>query len=171
MKHQVQGFSLIELLIALAISGLLMSGISLVYVALSQSINSSKELENAQEVLRYSSEVFTRSLKQTVIAPLVPDASTLVVQQTTDGATACNGTKPAVPFTETFSLNGNQLLCQVTGLPNQTLLTGIADIRYLLNGNLVAVTVTPENLNVAALANGFRIDVALSGKIMNEALN
>lgn len=171
MKNNLDGFTLVELLVALAVSSFLMAGISLVYSALSESVDTSKELENAQEVLRYSSEVFTRSLKQTKSMPLLPDASTIFVVQDTSGATACNGTKPAVPFSETFTLVDNKLRCQVNGGVEQVLLTGVQDISYRRNGNLVEITLTPENLNVDMLANGFRIDIALSGKILDEALN
>lgn len=169
MKLQ-QGFTLIELLVAMAVSAFLMAGISFVYVALSQSVDTSKELENAQEVLRYSSEVFTRSLKQTQDFPSLPNATSIVVEQVTVGSTACDGSKPVVPFTETFTLVDNQLRCQVNADIERVLLTGIEDIGYRLNGNLVEVTVTPAGLNVDMLANGFRIDVALSGKILKEAL-
>lgn len=172
MKKVMQkGFTLVELLVALAVSSFLMAGVSFIYIALSESVQTSKELENAQEVLRYSSEVFTRSLKQTTDDPQIPNATTLTVQQTTSGSTACDGSKPAVPFSETFTLDQNQLLCEVNGGVSQILLTGLADIAYTQNGNLIEVTVTPESLNVDMLANGFQIDVALSGKIMMEALN
>lgn len=166
-----RGFTLVELMISLAISAFLMSGIAFAYSALSQSVDTSKELENAQEVLRYSSEVFTRSLKQTKTTPNTPNANTIVVQQETLGSTACNSSKPAVPFSETFTLVDNQLRCRVNAGDEEVLLTGLQDISYRINGNLVEVTVTPENLNVDMLANGFRIDIALSGKILEEALN
>ena len=166
-----RGFTLVELMISLAISAFLMSGIAFAYSALSQSVDTSKELENAQEVLRYSSEVLTRSLKQTKTTPNTPNANTIVVQQETLGSTACNSSKPAVPFSETFTLVDNQLRCRVNAGDEEVLLTGLQDISYRINGNLVEVTVTPENLNVDMLANGFRIDIALSGKILEEALN
>lgn len=166
-----RGFTLVELMISLAISAFLMSGIAFAYSALSQSVDTSKELENAQEVLRYSSEVFTRSLKQTRRTPDSPNANTIVVQQETLGSTACNSSKPTVPFSETFTLVDNQLRCRVNAGDEEVLLTGLQDISYRINGNLVEVTVTPENLNVDMLANGFRIDIALSGKILEEALN
>ena len=166
-----RGFTLVELMISLAISAFLMSGIAFAYSALSQSVDTSKELENAQEVLRYSSEVFTRSLKQTKTTPNTPNANTIVVQQETLGSTACNSSKPAVPFSETFTLVDNQLRCRVNAGDEEVLLTGLQDISYRINGNLVEVTVTPESLNVDMLANGFRIDIALSGKILEEALN
>ena len=165
------GFTLVELMISLAISAFLMSGIAFAYSALSQSVDTSKELENAQEVLRYSSEVFTRSLKQTKTTPNTPNANTIVVQQETLGSTACNSSKPAVPFSETFTLVDNQLRCRVNAGDEEVLLTGLQDISYRINGNLVEITLVPENLNVDMLANGFRIDIALSGKILEEALN
>lgn len=166
-----RGFTLVELMVSLAISAFLMSGIAFAYSALSQSVDTSKELENAQEVLRYSSEVFTRSLKQTKTTPNTPNINTIVVQQETTGSTACNSSKPAVPFSETFTLVDNQLRCRVNAGDEEVLLTGLQDISYRINGNLVEITVTPENLNVDMLANGFRIDIALSGKILEEALN
>lgn len=166
-----KGFTLVELMVALAVSSFLMAGITFVYIALSESVDTSKELENAQEVLRYSSEVFTRSLKQTKSLPTIPNATSLVVQQETEGATACNSTKPAVPFSETFTLVNSQLRCQVNAEAEQVLLTGLEGISYRLNGDLVEITLTPESLNVDMLANGFQIDVALSGKILEEAMN
>ncbi|WP_100914043.1 prepilin-type N-terminal cleavage/methylation domain-containing protein [Pseudoalteromonas spongiae] len=171
IKYVKNGFTLVELMVALAVSSFLMAGISYVYIAISQSVDTSKELENAQEVLRYSSEVFTRSLKQTKTIPTTPNANTIVVEQATSGATACNSTKPAVPFIETFTLIDSQLRCQVNAADEQVLLTGLQDISYRINGNLVEITLVPENLYVDMLANGFRIDIALSGKILEEALN
>ncbi|MFH6954732.1 prepilin-type N-terminal cleavage/methylation domain-containing protein [Pseudoalteromonas sp. XMcav1-K] len=171
IKYVKNGFTLVEVMVALAVSSFLMTGISFVYIALSESVETSKELENAQEVLRYSSEVFSRSLKQTRRTPGSPNANTIVVQQETLGSTACNSSKPAVPFSETFTLVDNQLRCRVNAGDEEVLLTGLQDISYRINGNLVEVTVTPESLNVDMLANGFRIDIALSGKILEEALN
>lgn len=171
IKYVKNGFTLVEVMVALAVSSFLMAGISFVYIALSESVETSKEFENAQEVLRYSSEVFTRSLKQTRRTPDSPNANTIVVQQETLGSTACNSSKPTVPFSETFTLVDNQLRCRVNAGDEEVLLTGLQDISYRINGNLVEVTVTPESLSVDMLANGFRIDIALSGKILEEALN
>lgn len=76
-----------------------------------------------------------------------------------------------MPFSETFTLVDSQLRCQVNAEAEQVLLTGLEGISYRLNGDLVEITLTPESLNVDMLANGFQIDVALSGKILEEALN
>jgi len=60
-----KGFTLIELMIALVIGGILILGITSTYSSIDGTIQTSKDLENAQEVIRYTSQVFTRSLKQT----------------------------------------------------------------------------------------------------------
>jgi prepilin-type N-terminal cleavage/methylation domain-containing protein len=172
MNSSNKGFTLVELMVALAVSGFLMAGVSFVYIALSQSINTTKELENAQEVLRYSSEVFTRSLKQTTVLPTITDSTTLAVEQATPGIIACDGSEPTTsPFTETFTFSQNQLWCQVDTGTAQVILTGLTYIDYRLNGDLVEITITPENLNVDMISNGFRLDIALTGKILTEALN
>lgn len=167
---KAQGFTLIELLIALVIGSILIAAIGMAYVAVSQTIKTSKQLENAQEVLRYSSEVFNRSLKQTLSAPLVnPNNNGLTVIQTSEGATACDGSNPAVPFSEVYTFVSPNLICDA-GNGEQVLLTGLADISYNLNGNLVEITVTPSELDMDMLLNGFQIDIALTGIILAGAL-
>jgi len=49
----------------------LLAGVSLSYSAIKSGIQVSKELENAQEVLRYSNTVLTRSTKQSFDLPVV----------------------------------------------------------------------------------------------------
>ncbi|PAJ71983.1 hypothetical protein CJF42_23630 [Pseudoalteromonas sp. NBT06-2] len=59
------GYTLVELMIALLVGCILIMGISLAYSSIKSLILSSKNLENAQEVLRFIAQTFTRSLKQT----------------------------------------------------------------------------------------------------------
>ncbi len=163
------GFTLSEVMVTLAVSGFLLSGVTLAYMAISNTVATSKQLENAQEVLRYSAEVFSRSLKQTQETPVIPNLTSLNVVQSNAGATACDGTRPAVPFTENYTFVQPNLVCDA-GNGETVLLTGIADISYQINGNLVAVTVTPENLDVADLANGFELNFALTSVILSGAM-
>jgi hypothetical protein len=150
----------------------LMAGVSFVYLALSQSIKTTKELENVQEVLRYSSEVFTRSLKQTTVLPTVTDPTKLAVEHTTPGAIACDGEDHPVPFTETFTLNNGLLTCQVNG-SSHDLLTGIEDLNFQQeeNSDLVQIFITPKDLTDRTPVGGYRLDIALTSKILIEALN
>ena len=81
IKH-TKGFSLVELMVALAAGAFLLAGISLSYSAIKGTIQVSKELENAQEVLRYTSKVFNRSIKQTQITPVISaDKSMITITQ------------------------------------------------------------------------------------------
>ena len=175
MSSSNKGFSLVELMVALAVSGFLMAGVSVVYLSLSESIDTTKDLESAQEVLRYSSEVFNRSLKQTTNSPVFESAGSksLEVEQTTPGATACDGNVHPVPFTEIFTLDGNLLKCQVNASTHD-LLTGIKDITFKReqdDSDLVQIFIMPENLTERMPVGGFRLDIALTSKIVMEGLN
>lgn len=168
LKHA--GFTLVELMVALAAGSVLISGVGFAYLTISQTIDTSKKLENAQEVIRFSAEVYGRSLKQTLTQPVIANASSIAVTQTIANSTACDGSKPAVPFTETFTFVSPNLLCDI-GDGNQVILTGVSAMSIAQNGNLVSVTITPENLDVDAWANGFRLDFALTGVILTGAMN
>ncbi|WP_231613077.1 PilW family protein [Pseudoalteromonas sp. SWXJZ94C] len=66
MKHLINkhsGFTLIELMVALAAGMFLLSGVSLAYSSINSSTSTAKDLENALDVIRFSSKIFTRSLK------------------------------------------------------------------------------------------------------------
>ena len=67
-KNKTKGFTLVELMIALAISGFLLLGVVGTYSSIHGTVTASKELENSQEVIRYSARVFSRSLKQTNVS-------------------------------------------------------------------------------------------------------
>jgi prepilin-type N-terminal cleavage/methylation domain-containing protein len=174
MIKTTKGFTLVELMVALAVSGFLMAGVSFVYLSLSQSINTTKELENAQEVLRYSSEVFTRSLKQTTESPDNSVSKTLKVKQI-QGAIACDGRPRNNDFEETFLIieDENQLRCIIDAEQPKIILTGIASIDFSVNDNLVTINIKPKTLtdNIDILNSGFDLNIALTGKILTEALD
>ena len=64
MNKLTRGFSLIELMVALAAGAFLLAGVSLSYAAIKGTIEVSKELENAQEVIRYTSKYSIAALSK-----------------------------------------------------------------------------------------------------------
>lgn len=171
MLSNHKGFTLVELLVGLVIASLLVLGVTGTYSSISSSVNTSKELENAQEVIRYTSQVFTRSLKQTRELPTIV-ANEFVVEQPAN-TRSCLGTMPNVTYTETFSFSSPNLRCRIDDGNDTTLLTGVADIDFVVNGLLVTVTVLPDFLPENFLdggVNGLNIDIAVSTLILQTAM-
>ena len=168
-----RGFTLIELMIGLVISSFVLIGITSTYATIQGTIQTSKDLENAQEVIRYSSQVFTRSLKQTLGLPAI-NGNQIVAQQSAN-ARSCLGTNPVFPYQETFTFVQPNLSCSIQdavgGVVNADtrLLTGISNMTPVINGDLFSVlvlpTVLPLNFGVGAGA-GIRIDIALNARIL-----
>lgn len=169
---QQKGYTLIEIMIALTIGSFLIVGVSTVYSSINSVSQTSKNLESAQEILRYSSQIFHRSIKQTTSVPIIVDVNQLTVTQSA-GAIACDGVvpniAPAATYTEVYNLNGVRLECDVNNTGYQTLLTGIKNISYTLNNNLVEITITPQGLP-DNFGGSIQIDVSLSGIILTNAL-
>lgn len=173
MLKNKKGFTLIELLIALVIGSFLILGITGTYSTVQSSVQISKELENAQEVLRFTSKVFTRSLKQTNnLVVTDPAAGTLLVQQVAN-TRSCVGTQPTVDYNETFTFIQPNLFCEVTDTAggvltaDSMLLTGITNLGFATNGtgDLVTLTVQPDNLP-ENFNNSITIDISLTSIII-----
>ncbi len=159
-------------MIALVISSFILVGITGTYSSISRSITTGKELENAQEVIRYSSQVFTRSLKQTEVTPDDGVANQLTVVQPAN-VTPCTGEgAPAISFTEVYTFDAltSTLRCRINAgaTPNVDieLLSGIDDITYALNGNLMTITVQPSVLPENFAGGAIEIDIALTNLIL-----
>jgi len=176
MKKNIEGFTLVELMISLVISSFILLGITGTYSSLSGSIQASKELENAQEVIRYSSQVFTRSLKQTEVLPIVAVAQQLTVEQPAN-VTPCTGENaPVVAYTETYTFSAvtQVLSCRINAGANANvdidLLSGINNITYTLDGNLMTITVEPTVLPQNFVDSEVNIDIALTNLILRAAM-
>ncbi len=176
---QSEGFTLVELMVAMAVGTFMILGVIGTYSSISASSQASKELENAQEVIRYSSNVFSRSLKQTTL-PLTFANGNQTVRVTQQANTrSCLGTIIAVNYIETFTFALPNLSCQIVNLAgaeiaaNTILLTGIADFQTSLNGNgdLFTLNITPTVLPRNFGNDGVRIDIALTTKIISDAMN
>ncbi|MCF7500902.1 MULTISPECIES: prepilin-type N-terminal cleavage/methylation domain-containing protein [unclassified Pseudoalteromonas] len=168
MNKLARGFSLIELMVALAAGAFLLAGVSLSYAAIKGTIEVSKELENAQEVIRYTSKVFNRSIKQTQLVPSISaDKSTITITQP-EGVIACNGTLTTGVMTEVYSLDNSSLMCSLNGAAAERLLTGLESVSFSLSGELVSIVVKPQKLP-AQFGAGINIDVALTNTILVNA--
>lgn len=168
MNKRAQGFTLVELMVALAAGAFLLAGVSLSYSAIKSTVEVSKELENAQEVIRYTSKVFNRSIKQTQLAPIISaDKSTITITQPS-GVIACDGSATTAQVIEVYSLNGSNLMCSLDGAAAERLLTGIETLSFDIAGELVTVTVKPNDLP-AQFGNGINIDIALTNIILVKA--
>tara|TARA_B110000014_G_C20105512_1_gene581218 strand:- start:501 stop:1127 length:627 start_codon:yes stop_codon:yes gene_type:complete len=172
-----KGFTLIELMVAMALGAFIILGVIGTYSSISASSQVTKELENAQEVIRYSSQVFTRSLKQTTVPLTFANGNQTITVTQKANSRSCLGTLINVDYNETFTFSKPNLSCQISNLAgveiaaNTILLTGIADFQSALVGNLFTLSVTPTALPLNFGTNGVRIDIALTTKIMREAMN
>lgn len=167
-----QGYTLLELLVATLLSTVLILGVSTAYVTINDLVKLTKNLENAQEVIRYTSEVFTRSLKQTSVTPTI-SAGVLTVEQDAN-TIACDGTRPTSDYSEIYSLANNHLKCDL-GTGANTLVTGIETISFSQSEQIVSITVKPlalegEDGNNNMANSALQIDVALSEIILINAL-
>jgi len=176
---QSKGFTLVELMVAMAIGMFLILGIIGTYSSISASSQASKELENAQEVIRYSSNVFSRSLKQTTEPLTLTNRNQTIVVTQQANTRSCLGSIIAVDYVETFTFTQPELSCQITDVngnelaADTLLLTGIANFQSGLNvdGDLFTLNITPTVLPRNFGNNGVRIDIALTTKIMRDLMN
>lgn len=165
-----RGYTLVELMVALAAGAFLLGGVSLAYSAIKGTILVGKELENAQEIIRYTSKVFARSIKQTPISPVVSaDGSTISISQPA-GVITCNGTVSAVDVVEVYTLESNNLTCTLGALAAERLLTGVETLNFSINNDVVTINVRPEQLP-SQFGNAITIDVAASNVILEKVYN
>lgn len=166
-----RGYSLLELLVALLLSSALVLGISTGYSSITGLIQTTKNLENAQEVLRFSSEVFTRSIKQSE-SVTIPNAAQLNVNQTANSI-ACDGLSQPNDFIEIYTLDGHNLKCQIDANAAQIILTGVEKIVFEKNEQLMSIKVTPQAVHgekAGALpSKEMQIDIALTKQILINA--
>ncbi len=177
--NTLKGFTLVELMIAMAVGTFLMLGIIGTYSSISASSQASKELENAQEVIRYSSNLFSRSLKQTTESLTLTNGNQTIAVTQKANTRSCLGTLVVVDYIEIFTFTQPDLSCQITDLAgnqlvaNTQILTGIANFQSGLNvgGDLFTLNITPTVLPSNFGNNGVRINIALTSKIIRDAMN
>ncbi len=192
-KLLLRGYSLIELLIALAVGSILLLGVGYSYTAIKTTLLENERLENAQEVLRSASALMRRSLKQLSDENAMPTLSVvdgsqvLTVEHNTQvpklSIQACNGTVQDTQFQERYIIrqiepNLFDLICNIDGA-DITLLTGIEHMEFLGvdASRLFKMVIKPVGLppylietdaDGNVLTNGISVQIALSGVIMAE---
>lgn len=169
-----QGYTLLEMMVALAAGMFLLAGVSMSYSAIKSTITVTQELSHAQEVVRYSSQIFTRSIKQTNQFPRIENRQSELHIRQDGNVLSCQGTVPASTYTEVFTLINGYLVCSVSldGSPQETpvnLLRGVQALTFAITdgGYLIKVTITPDDIP-AQFLDGIEIDIAASRMIMGE---
>ncbi|WP_081310648.1 PilW family protein [Pseudoalteromonas luteoviolacea] len=162
------GYTLIELLVAMAAGLFLLSGVAMSYTAIKSTVVASKELSHAQEVVRYTSQTMTRSLKQTSKLPeVINEKSVLRVHQQA-GLLACDGSIPTVEYWETYTLTNGYLTCDI-GNGQVQLLRGLQALTFDNSGILISIFVTPDNLP-KQFDGKIQIDIAASRLVLEKAM-
>ncbi|TQF72909.1 prepilin-type N-terminal cleavage/methylation domain-containing protein [Pseudoalteromonas luteoviolacea] len=172
INQRVKGYTLIELLVAMAAGLFLLSGVAMSYTAIKSTVVASKELSHAQEVVRYTSQALTRSIKQTNKFPEVSNEisnkfTVLTVHQDA-GMLACDGSIPNVAYSEVYTLISGYLTCDIGNGPVQ-LLRGIQALTFKSSGILVSISVIPENIP-KQFETGIQIDIAASRLVLDKAV-
>lgn len=141
------GFTLVELMVALTVSLVLILSVSLSYSSIKRVTQTTSELENAQEVLRYSSLIFTRSIKQTQQPPAISAGNTTLTVQQQGGTLSCLGTQPAANYSEIFRFANGRLSCDIGG-GAQDILIGVTAITFDYSNveRILTINVSPDGL-------------------------
>ncbi|MGJ8581411.1 MAG: PilW family protein [Psychromonas sp.] len=160
------GFSLTELMIAMALSLLIVLGIATVFSSLKGTSAYSQQLENTQEVLRFSNSIFSRAIHR---ADDMDDKSytgsdgntykqldltfNLDNLDTGESYTSCLGNAMSSQYYESYRLTDNQLTCAeytTDGLDDASKVftaigTNIDTLTFAITDNLLTVTITPTD--------------------------
>jgi len=164
------GFTLVELMVAMVIGLFILSGVGLIYSSISQTSDSAKKIELNLEIIRFSSEIFSKTLKQTNELPSVAPQSQLTVKHSA-GLYSCAGTKETSNFEEQYSVVDGFLVCEINGSGTQIkLLKGVDVITFSLNNMLLRIEVEAPTLP-DYLSGKFSFDIALSSIILADAFD
>lgn len=178
-KTTQAGMTLVELMIAMTLTVILISGVSSVYLTLKQTAEQVYRLENAQEVLRNAHQFFYRSTLQATNINVTQSAVTFTQAA---NATACDGSRPLTDFTEHYYKLNNDLICDLQSdtLQNIVLLTDLTALEFVLttDPNIGPTRLTvmlssaglPENFPQLSFAGqqqpGVQLEFALKAMIM-----
>jgi len=142
-RNQQFGFSLPELMLAMALSLLLVLGITTVFISIKNTSAYSQQLENTQEVLRFSSTVFSRAIHRADETTITNDQLTLTFNldnlDSGETYTSCLGNAMDSKYYETYRLLDNDLQCtdyeiaslDVNSDPLESISTNIDEITSL----------------------------------------
>ncbi len=147
MDRSQLGFTLVELMVTLALSSLLLLGVGAAFLSIKQTAGQIGQLETTQEVIRSAQVVLSRSIKQAAAA-MVIDNELLISQTAVAGSiTDCLGRVQPAAFTERFRLQGTQLQCQVAAEEWVTLLSGTTALQFNVLEQLVSIRLATAGLS------------------------
>jgi len=169
-NHQQTGFTLVELMVAMVIGLFILSGVGLIYSSISQTSDSAKKIELNLEIIRFSNEIFTKTLKQTSESPTIIAQNQLTVKHS-GGSYSCAGRIETNNFEEQYSIVDGFLVCEVDASGTQIkLLKGIDAIGFSVNNDLLRIEIEASTLP-DYLSGRFSFDIALSTIILADVFN
>lgn len=164
------GYTLIELMIALSLGMFLILGVSMSYLSVKETVKVTQDLAHVQEVIRYSDQVFTRSIKQTNAEPEILNEGCMLLLHQDANTLSCQGTKPEVEYSESYFVENNFLMCRINDT-DTPLLKGVEAIdfkRLSANTELVTIELTPNHLP-RQFSKSINIDIAATRLILEHA--
>jgi|SRR5690554_1044876 len=115
-KAGQQGFTLVEQLITLALGALLMAGIATSVSAITRAQNLTRDYGNLQETLSFITTTLARSARSAAsVESTIKNSKLSIFTDSSDdkSSTSCLAKEMTEPYTETFSLKNNNLVCEV----------------------------------------------------------
>jgi prepilin-type N-terminal cleavage/methylation domain-containing protein len=164
-KYQQSGFNLTELIIAMALSLILILGITTVFASLKKTATYSQQLESTQEVLRFTSSIFSHGIHRAndiIITQYIDtdgnshDQLNLTFDlgnlDTGESYTSCLNNEMSNLYYESYRLIENELHCtdyitvtlDETVDPFTAIGTNIDALSFAQNNNLLTVSITPS---------------------------
>ncbi len=140
-----RGVSLVELMISMVLGLMLILAIFAGYVPIKSTVEQSKALEQANEVLRFATLTFTNSIKQAdQLIAVTPDRLMLAFK--VEGAVqvlSCLGNQKTADFTEQYRFTPPVLSCDDGDGP-RLLLAHLQDLEFGQQGTLVNIRILPK---------------------------
>lgn len=141
-----QGFTLIELMVTLVLSGIIMAGMGGAVVAIKHTVNEVNALENAQEVLRTSRDMLSNSVRKGAVVTLTGNILRVEQLNSSNTQADCSGTVQPLAFVEEFRFDNNELQCRVNGENWLSLVTGLLALDFSIDGDLLTARLAPLGL-------------------------
>lgn len=129
--HRTQGFSLVELMVAMALSLIVISAVIGVFAANQQTSRAQADLNNAQEAFRFASHTIKRVVRQgdEIETPASGEWLRVVIRPAgEDGYKDCLGRAITIDTTNTFSIVDGNLRCSsanADGTVTETIVGGL----------------------------------------------
>lgn len=164
------GFSLIELMIAMVLGLVIVMGTGSFYATLKGTILTAGKLETAQENLRSVYQLVARSLHQADSVSATPQSLTVTYDnlQTGDVVLSCLGHSRSNGDQDVFTLQNNNVLCRDGNGAAQVIATHIASMAVSTLGSYgVQLTLTPQDVPTS-LSSGITMQFALRQKYIKD---